>query len=89
MSSKVKINALVSIIIVLMGGAIWGFSGMFLAIPFVAILKIIFDRVDNMKHWGSLLGTEIPDVHAGVKWQARFNVILLRRKKKEELGKTS
>jgi hypothetical protein len=32
-SSKVKINALFSILIVLAGGALWGYSGMFLAIP--------------------------------------------------------
>ena len=82
-SSKVKINALVSILIVLMGGAIWGLSGMFLSIPFLAILKIIFDRVDGLKHWGSLFGTDIPEIHAGVKWQARFARILLRRQRAE------
>lgn len=79
-SSKVKINALVSIIIVLMGGALWGLSGMFLSIPFIAILKIIFDRVDGLKPWGALLGTDIPAEHAGVKWQAKWERILGRRK---------
>jgi predicted PurR-regulated permease PerM len=59
-SSKVRINALVSIVIVLLGGALWGFSGMFLSIPFIGILKIIFDRVDGLKPWGKLLGDEIP-----------------------------
>ena len=59
-SSKVRINALISIIIVLLGGALWGFSGMFLSIPFIGILKIIFDRVDDLKPWGKLLGDEIP-----------------------------
>ncbi|MXV14592.1 AI-2E family transporter [Hufsiella ginkgonis] len=59
-SSKVQINALISIISVLLGGALWGIAGMFLTIPFVAILKIIFDRVDELKPWGKLLGDEIP-----------------------------
>jgi predicted PurR-regulated permease PerM len=59
-SSKVEINALFSIIVVLLGGAMWGVAGMFLSIPFVAILKIIFDRVDGLKPWGKLLGDEIP-----------------------------
>lgn len=59
-SSKVRINALVSIIVVLLGGALWGFSGMFLSIPFIGILKIIFDRVNGLKPWGKLLGDEIP-----------------------------
>jgi len=59
-SSKVQINALVSIIIVLLGGALWGVSGMFLSIPFIAIIKIIFDRIDDLKPWGKLLGDDIP-----------------------------
>lgn len=59
-SSKVKINALVSILAVLLGGALWGVAGMFLSIPIVAIVKIIFDRIDSMKPWGELLGDEVP-----------------------------
>ncbi len=80
-SSKVKINALFSILIVLAGGALWGYSGMFLAIPIVAILKIIFDHIDGLKPWGHLLGTNIPDVHSGVKWQARWDLIFKRKKR--------
>jgi len=67
-SSKVQINALFSIIVVLLGGAMWGVSGMFLSIPFVAILKIIFDRVDGLRPWGKLLGDEIPTRHKGQIW---------------------
>jgi predicted PurR-regulated permease PerM len=59
-SSKVQINALFSILVVLLGGALWGISGMFLSIPFVAILKIIFDRIEEMRPWGRLLGDEVP-----------------------------
>jgi predicted PurR-regulated permease PerM len=64
-SSKVKINAFFSIVIVLLGGALWGISGMFLSIPFLAILKIIFDRLPEMKPWGKLLGDEVPTRHRG------------------------
>jgi predicted PurR-regulated permease PerM len=59
-SSRVKINAFFSIVIVLLGGALWGVAGMFLSIPFLAILKIIFDRLPEMKPWGKLLGDEVP-----------------------------
>jgi len=59
-SSKVKINALISIVFVLLGNAAWGVSGMFLCIPFAGILKIIFDRIEELKPWGRLLGDEIP-----------------------------
>ena len=58
-SSKVKINALLSIIAVLVGGAVAGVSGMFLSIPLLAILKAIFDRVEHLKPWGMLLGDDI------------------------------
>lgn len=60
-SSKVSVNALVSILIVLLGGTLWGVSGMFLSIPIVAVLKIIFDRIDELKPWGKLLGDKMPD----------------------------
>lgn len=58
-SSKVKINALISILGVLIGGALAGVSGMFLSIPGIAILKVIFDRIDDVKPWGMLMGDEI------------------------------
>ncbi len=70
-SSKVKINALVSIVIVLLGAAIWGVPGMFLCIPFVAVLKIIFDRVDELTPWGKLLGDDVPVQHQGQLWGFR------------------
>ena len=59
-SSKVKLNALISILAVLAGGTLWGVAGMFLSIPFVAVLKIIFDRIESLKPWGKLLGDEVP-----------------------------
>lgn len=57
-SSRVKINAFISIVIVLLGGAMWGVPGMFLSIPVIGVLKIIFDRIDELKPWGRMLGTE-------------------------------
>jgi AI-2 transport protein TqsA len=60
-SSKVSVNALISILIVLLGGMLWGVAGMFLSIPFVAVLKIIFDRIDELKPWGKLLGDKMPE----------------------------
>ncbi|MEZ0539046.1 AI-2E family transporter [Fibrella arboris] len=60
-ASKVRINALVSIVGVLVGGALAGVSGMFLSIPAIAILKVIFDRVDSLRAWGVLLGDQTPE----------------------------
>ncbi|WP_435353074.1 AI-2E family transporter [Emticicia sp. SJ17W-69] len=55
-ASKVKINALISIIVVLAGSALWGFPGMFVSIPLIAIIKVIFDHIEPLKPWGFLLG---------------------------------
>lgn len=59
-ASKVKINALVSIFVVLAGGALWGIPGMFVSIPLTAIVKVLFDHIDSMKPWGLLLGDTMP-----------------------------
>jgi predicted PurR-regulated permease PerM len=61
-ASKVKINALVSIIVVLVGGALWGVSGMFLSIPLTAIFKVIFDRIETLSPFGFLLGDNQPEI---------------------------
>ncbi len=59
-ASRVKLNALVSVIIVIIGGSLWGVSGMFLSIPLLAVAKIIFDRIPNLKPYGYLLGNVMP-----------------------------
>ena len=62
-SSKVEINALASIIGIIIGGAIAGIPGMFLAIPTIAILKVIFDRIEPLKPWGYLMGDDLPKTY--------------------------
>jgi predicted PurR-regulated permease PerM len=54
--SKVKINALVTVVGVVAGNMMWGVPGMFLAIPFIAILKIVFEHIEHMEAWAILLG---------------------------------
>lgn len=61
-ASKVKINALFSIIVVIAGNALWGIPGMFLSIPLLAIVKLIFDHVESLKPWGFLLGDTMPSM---------------------------
>jgi predicted PurR-regulated permease PerM len=57
--NKVRINALVTIVGVVVGGTLCGIAGMFLAIPGIAVLKVIFDHVDALKPWGMLLGDDV------------------------------
>ncbi|HEU4555645.1 MAG TPA: AI-2E family transporter [Chitinophaga sp.] len=58
--AKVKINALVTIIGVVTGNLLWGIPGMFLAIPIIAIMKIVFEHIEVMQPWAILLG-ELPE----------------------------
>jgi predicted PurR-regulated permease PerM len=58
--SKVSINALASIVAVIIGGHVAGVAGMFLAIPIVAIMKVVFDRIEGTKPVGFLMGDTIP-----------------------------
>jgi predicted PurR-regulated permease PerM len=59
-AKRVKLNALVSIIVLLAGGALWGLPGVFLSIPLTAIIKVICDHVESLKAWGFLLGNIVP-----------------------------
>ena len=54
--SKVKLNALFSILAVIAGAALWGVAGMFLSIPLLAIVKLICDKIEPLKPYGFLLG---------------------------------
>ena len=58
--SKVKVNALASIVGIIIGGTMAGVSGMFLSIPVMAVLKIVFDKSESLKQWGVLLGDDRP-----------------------------
>ena len=55
---KVNLNPVFTIIVVVLGGAVWGVVGMLIAIPFLAIAKVIFDHVPALQPLGYLLGEE-------------------------------
>jgi predicted PurR-regulated permease PerM len=59
--NKVRINALATMVGVITGGTISGISGMVLSIPIIAILKVIFDHIEPLKPWGSLMGNTVPE----------------------------
>ncbi len=74
--SKVKINALFTFIGLLIGEELWGISGMFLSIPFLAILKIIFERVDGLEPYGNVLGEEQKPRRARRRYKITKNITL-------------
>lgn len=56
--SKVKINALMTIVGVVIGGTLIGLPGIFLALPTIAILNVIFSQIDSLKPWSILLSDD-------------------------------
>ena len=55
---QLKVNTLASVVALFLGGVIWGVSGMVLFLPFVAILKLIADNVDEWKPLATFLGPD-------------------------------
>lgn len=53
--SKVSINPFAAIVALLLGGEIWGAAGMIMALPLIAILKVIFDTYPPLEPLGFLL----------------------------------
>lgn len=62
--SYVRINPLVIIFSLIGAGLIWNLPGMFLVIPTLGVLKIIFESVDDWKPYAFLLGTSGTEEHS-------------------------
>jgi predicted PurR-regulated permease PerM len=56
LGSRVSINPMVALVALLVGGELWGISGMILVVPFIGILKHIFDQIEELKPFGYLFG---------------------------------
>ena len=59
--SQVSMNALVTLLLLVVGAQIWGLSGMILFIPIGAIVKVICDEVDQLNHYGYVMGRTTDD----------------------------
>ncbi len=53
---RLELNTLATLIVIVIGGIIWGASGMILFIPFAAILKLIADRLQGWEAVSMFLG---------------------------------
>lgn len=56
--SNVNINPLFTIMGLVAGELLWGIAGLILAIPLLAIFKIICDHIPSLKPYGYLIGRE-------------------------------
>ncbi len=54
--TRLKINTLIIIIMITLGGILWGAAGMILFIPLISIIKLIADRTESLKTLSILLG---------------------------------
>lgn len=54
--SKVSINPLMSILAIILGGMLFGFTGLIIALPFVATLKVILDANEDTEAFGFVIG---------------------------------
>jgi predicted PurR-regulated permease PerM len=56
--SKVKINALATIVGVIAFTALWGIPGTFMAVPLMAMLKVVFEEVPAFRPFAILMGDD-------------------------------
>ncbi|WP_192350878.1 AI-2E family transporter [Algoriphagus sp. Y33] len=58
--AEVKLNALVVLLAILIGGWLWGVSGMVLFIPILGIVKIKLEKSESYRALAYILGDKIP-----------------------------
>lgn len=56
--SKVKLNPLATIVVLMLGSVVWGIAGMILFIPYLGILKVVLDHIPQLQPFGYLIGKE-------------------------------
>lgn len=56
-SSRLKINTLAILVIIIGGGILWGAAGMILFIPIFSIIKLIAERTKSLKNLSRLLSS--------------------------------
>lgn len=80
-ASRLRINALLSSLGVIAGGALTGIPGLFLSVPAVAMTKIICDQVEGLQPWGILLGDDITGSKR-MNFYERIKVLMIKRQGK-------
>ncbi|HMQ49254.1 MAG TPA: AI-2E family transporter [Saprospiraceae bacterium] len=57
--NSVKINPFAAILALLVGGAVWGIAGLILALPVIAIIRIVFMHIEALKPVSELLSENL------------------------------
>ncbi len=61
---NVSINPFVTILMIVVGGMIWGLPGMFIVIPLMSMLKVACENIPNLQPIAFLMGVEGTEKHA-------------------------
>ena len=56
--NNLDVNALTSILSIIIGASVWGVAGMILFLPFIAMLKVFCEEFDELKPVALLIGTK-------------------------------
>ncbi|QDH78879.1 AI-2E family transporter [Echinicola soli] len=81
---KVSLNPLIAIISLLLGGMLFGLGGLILAIPMVAVMKIIFEMTDATKPFSFLIGEPDADHLKKDSYEKLLDKHQLNKEKEEE-----
>lgn len=80
---QIRMNALITLLLLFIGAQIWGLVGMILFIPLGAVLKVVFDEFEAMKPLGFLLGS-VPSKMRKEKGPLARRISKLSRRKEKE-----
>jgi predicted PurR-regulated permease PerM len=81
--SHIRVNELSTILIIIIGGALWGITGMILFLPLLGMFKIICDNITPLRPIGYLIGENEKDT--GRKKPGKDNFLM--RTIKKAIGK--
>lgn len=95
--SSLHVNALASILSLIIGASVWGVAGMILFLPFTAMLKVICEEFIPLKPIALLIGSQLyngreDDIEPMDKWFEKIKKWFVKRKtvsKKQKKGSQS
>ena len=61
---NVQLNAFVIILSLIVGAMVWGIPGMLVIVPLMAVFRVVFENIPNMRPYAYLLGTKGTDEHS-------------------------
>jgi predicted PurR-regulated permease PerM len=79
---SVNISPFFTIFVLILGGLIWGIAGIVLFLPLSGILKIVFENVQGLQSYASLIGDQRASSAHKNTW-SQIKGIFSRRKKRE------